>query len=68
MKSDKVVYDRPVMLICPSCGSRRGYNFGTGDCGCDSEYTYMDQEAYEHLFPDAVNTWTWKDEPDAFAT
>lgn len=23
---------------CPHCGTKRGFAFGTGDCGCEDEY------------------------------
>ena len=38
--------------ICPSCGTRKGYAMGTGDCGCDCGYKMMTQEQYNILFPD----------------
>lgn len=30
--------ERAAAPACPKCGTKRGFAFGTGDCGCDDDY------------------------------
>lgn len=55
--------NKPTKLICPSCGTQKGYAFGTGDCPCDCAYKVTTEEQFTTAFPVLENPFQSKPEP-----